>query len=37
LVRQLGEPLLRPMIEAVSERAASNGDKQPRPVIRVDD
>jgi hypothetical protein len=37
LVRQLGELLLRPMIEAVWERAASNGEKQPRLVIRVDD
>jgi hypothetical protein len=37
LVRQLGELLLRPMIEAVWERAASNGEKQPRLVIRVGD
>jgi hypothetical protein len=28
---------MQPMIEAVWERAASNGEKQPRLVIRVDD
>ncbi len=37
LVRQFGELLLQPMIEAVWERAASKGEKQPRLVIRVDD
>ena len=36
LVRQFGELLLQPMIEAVWERAASKGEKQPRLVIRVD-
>jgi len=37
LVRQFGELLLQPMIEAVWERTASKGEKQPRLVIRVDD
>ena len=37
LVRQFGELLLQPTIEAVWERAASKGEKQPRLVIRVDD
>jgi AcrR family transcriptional regulator len=37
LVRQFGELLLQPMIEAVWERAASKGEMQPRLVIRVDD
>jgi AcrR family transcriptional regulator len=37
LVRQFGELLLQPMVEAVWERAASKAEKQPRLVIRVAD
>jgi AcrR family transcriptional regulator len=37
LMRQFGELLLQPMIEAVWERAASKGEKRPRLVIRVAD
>ena len=37
LVRQFGELLLQPMLEAVWERAAAKGEKQPRLVIRVAD
>jgi hypothetical protein len=37
LARQFGGLLLRPMIEAVWERAASKGEKQPRLVITVAD
>jgi hypothetical protein len=36
-VRQFGELLLQPMLEAVWERAASKGEKRPRLVIRVAD
>jgi hypothetical protein len=37
LVRQFGELLLQPLVEAVWERAASKAEKQPRLVIRVAD
>jgi hypothetical protein len=37
LVRQFGELLLQPMLEAVWERAASKGEKRPRLIIRVAD
>jgi AcrR family transcriptional regulator len=37
LARQFGGLLLRPMIEAVWERAASTGEKRPRLVITVAD
>jgi AcrR family transcriptional regulator len=37
LLRQFGELLLQPMIEAVWERAASKGEKPPRLVISVAD
>lgn len=37
LVRQFGELLLQPMMEAIWERAASKGEKRPRLVITVAD
>jgi len=37
LVRQFGELLLQPMLEAVWEWAASKGEKRPRLIIRVAD
>lgn len=37
LVRQFGELLLQPMMEAIWQRAASKGEKRPRLVIRVAD
>lgn len=37
VLRQFGELLLQPMIEAVWERAASKGEKLPRLVISVAD
>lgn len=37
LVRQFGELLLLPMLEAIWERAASKDEKRPRLVIRVAD
>lgn len=37
LVRQFGELLLQPMIEAIWKHAAAEGEKQPRLVIRVAD
>jgi AcrR family transcriptional regulator len=37
LVRQFGELLLQPMLEAVWEREASKGEKRPHLIIRVAD